>query len=50
VEVTTQPSTSTEPKSRTLPLQSSTSVEPSSTQQAPSGKKKSGGFFSMKKK
>jgi len=46
---------STEPKSRTLPSQSTTSIEgqiPSSTsqQQAGSGKKKSGGFFSMKRK
>lgn len=45
----------TEPKSRTLPSQSTTSIEgqiPSSTsqQQAGSGKKKSGGFFSMKRK
>jgi hypothetical protein len=46
----TQASTSTEQKSRTLPSQSSTTVEPSSTQQATSGKKKSGGFFSMKRK
>jgi hypothetical protein len=46
-----QPSASTEPKSRTLPSQSSTTVEPSSTQSAStSGKKKSGGFFSIKKK
>ncbi|CAF3645885.1 unnamed protein product [Adineta steineri] len=46
----TQPLSSAEQKSRTLPSQSSTSVEPSSTQQATSGKKKSGGFFSMKRK
>ncbi|CAF4742601.1 unnamed protein product, partial [Rotaria sp. Silwood1] len=45
-----QAPTSTEQKSRTLPLQTSTSVESSSTQQATSGKKKSGGFFSMKRK
>ncbi len=46
-----QTSTSTEQKSRTLPVQSSTSsVEQSSSQQTTSGKKKSGGFFSMKKK
>jgi hypothetical protein len=42
----TQQSTSTEQKSRTLPSH----TEQSSTQQAPSGKKKSGGFFSMKRK
>jgi hypothetical protein len=42
----TQASTSTEQKSRTLPSH----TEQSSTQQAPSGKKKSGGFFSMKRK
>ncbi|UJR25857.1 hypothetical protein I4U23_007207 [Adineta vaga] len=45
-----QGSTSVEQKSRTLPSHSSTSIEQSSTQQAPSGKKKSGGFFSIKKK
>ena len=45
-----QASSSTEPKSRTLPLQTTTSVESSSAQQATSGKKKSGGFFSMKRK
>jgi spectrin beta len=45
-----QTSTSTEQKSRTLPSQSSTTVESSSTQQPTSGKKKSGGFFSIKKK
>ncbi|CAF4169603.1 unnamed protein product, partial [Rotaria sp. Silwood2] len=49
VEIIQAP-TSTEQKSRTLPLQTSTSVESTSTQQATSGKKKSGGFFSMKRK
>jgi hypothetical protein len=49
-----QTSTGTELKSRTLPLPSSSSVEPqissSTSQQPPTGKKKSGGFFSMKRK
>ncbi|CAF4514326.1 unnamed protein product, partial [Rotaria socialis] len=49
VEMTQAP-TSTEQKSRTLPLQSSTSAESTSAQQATSGKKKSGGFFSIKRK
>ena len=40
-----------ESKARTLPLRSSSSVEPPvSSQQTTSGKKKSGGFFSMKRK
>ncbi|CAF3598148.1 unnamed protein product [Rotaria socialis] len=51
---TSQSSSSNEPKSRTLPLRSSSLVEPqvssSSSQQPPAGKKKSGGFFSMKRK
>ncbi|CAF2200217.1 unnamed protein product [Rotaria magnacalcarata] len=51
---TSQSSSTNEPKSRTLPLRSSSSVEPqvssSSSQQPPAGKKKSGGFFSMKRK
>jgi hypothetical protein len=50
-----QPSSGQEQKSRTLPLRSSSLVEPpqvssSSSQQPPTGKKKSGGFFSMKRK
>jgi hypothetical protein len=46
-----QQSSGQEPKSRTLPLRSSSSVEPQvSSQQPPTGKKKSGGFFSMKRK
>lgn len=50
-----QTSTTTETKSRTLPMRSHSSVEgqlpSSSTQQAPvTSKKKSGGFFSMKRK
>jgi spectrin beta len=50
VEITQQ-SSGQEPKSRTLPLRSSSAVEPPvSSQQAPTGKKKSGGFFSMKRK
>jgi spectrin beta len=48
-----QPSSGGDQKSRTLPLRSSSSVEPqvsSQQQQPPTGKKKSGGFFSMKRK
>jgi len=50
-----QPSTTAETKSRTLPMRSHSSVEgqlpSSSSQQAPvTSKKKSGGFFSMKRK
>ena len=49
-----QAASSGEPKSRTLPLQTSSSVDPqlpsSASQQAGSGKKKSGGFFSIKRK
>jgi hypothetical protein len=49
-----QQSSGKEQKSRTLPLRSSSSVEPqissSTSQQPPTGKKKSGGFFSMKRK
>jgi hypothetical protein len=44
----------TEIKSRTLPSHTSGSVEPqipsSTSQQTATGKKKSGGFFSMKRK
>jgi hypothetical protein len=46
-----QQSSGPEPKARTLPVRSSSSVEPPvSSQQGPTGKKKSGGFFSMKRK
>ena len=49
-----QQSSGPEPKSRTLPLRSSSLVEPptstGSSQQTSTGKKKSGGFFSMKRK
>ncbi|CAF2887520.1 unnamed protein product [Rotaria sp. Silwood2] len=49
-----QTSSTAEHKSRTLPLRSSSSVEPqvssSSSQQPPTGKKKSSGFFSIKRK
>lgn len=47
-----QGSTSAEHKSRTLPMRSSSSVEGQApSQQAPTAsKKKSGGFFSMKRK
>ncbi|CAF3032963.1 unnamed protein product [Rotaria sp. Silwood2] len=48
-----QTSSTAEHKSRTLPLRSSSSVEPqvssSSSQQPPTGKKKSSGFFSKRK-
>lgn len=47
----TRTGTAVEQKSQTLPLQTTSSVDPqASSQQATSGKKKSGGFFSMKRK